>query len=65
MIGVGVAIQIVEGSAAVSVELFPCWYDSTWNLGIVLGLYDVYIHSQRHVLFLAEKQDFGHFDLVA
>jgi hypothetical protein len=26
--GVGTTIQIAENSAAVGVELFPCWYDS-------------------------------------
>jgi hypothetical protein len=29
--GAVAAIQIVEGSAAVGVELFPCWYDSACN----------------------------------
>jgi hypothetical protein len=62
--GAGAAIQIVEGSAAVGVELFPCWYDSDSNLGLVLGLCDVDIRSQRHVLFLAGIQDFDYAVLV-
>jgi hypothetical protein len=56
------AIQTVEGSAKVSIEVFTCWYDSVYSLGFILGLYDV--RSQWHVLFLIIKQNFGHFGLV-
>jgi hypothetical protein len=55
MVGAGAAIQIAEGSAAVGVELFPCLYDDDCNLGFVLGLCDVDVRSQGHVLFLTEK----------
>jgi hypothetical protein len=51
MVGAGATIQIAEGSAAVGVELFPCWYDSVCNLGFVLGLCDVDDRSDGHVLF--------------
>jgi hypothetical protein len=61
--GAGIAIQIAEGSKA-GVELLPCWYDSASNVDFVLGLCDVYICLQGHVLFLAERQDFGHFVLI-
>jgi hypothetical protein len=47
--GDGAAIQIAEGSVAVGVELFPCWYDSACKLGFVLGR-DVDARSQGHVL---------------
>jgi hypothetical protein len=62
--GVGAAIQIAEGSAAVGVELFPCWHDSACNLGFVLGLCDVDVRFLWHVLILTERQGFDHFDLV-
>jgi hypothetical protein len=39
--GAGTAIQVAGGSAAVGVELFLCLYDSTRNLGFVLGLCNV------------------------
>jgi hypothetical protein len=64
VVGAGISIQIAEGSAAVGVKLFPCWCDSACNLCFVLGLCDVFVHEQGHVLILAKRQDFGHFVLV-
>jgi hypothetical protein len=53
--GAGTVIKKADGSAAVGIELFPCWYDGACNLGFELGPCDVDVFSQGHVLLLAER----------
>jgi hypothetical protein len=58
------AIEIVLGSAAVGLNMFLYWHVSSCKLDFVLGLYDVHVCSQGHVLFLTDKYNFSHSVLV-